>query len=62
MNRTDQELFEATVENNAQEVRRLLSVGADVNAKATVDKTPLVTACCLDSALCQGVSEAWSGH
>jgi hypothetical protein len=33
MNRIDQELIEAARENNMPEVRRLLSVGADVNAK-----------------------------
>jgi ankyrin repeat protein len=43
MNRIDQELLEATKENNLPEVSRLLSVGADVNAKDNdnLDFTPL---------------------
>jgi ankyrin repeat protein len=45
MNRIDQELFEAAKENNLPEVSRLLSVGADVNAKDNHDRTPLQWAC-----------------
>jgi ankyrin repeat protein len=46
MNRIDQELLEATGENNLPEVRRLLSIGADVNAKDNWhDRTPLHVAC-----------------
>jgi ankyrin repeat protein len=41
MNRIDSELIEATNENNVSEVRRLLSVGADVNAKDSGGHTPL---------------------
>jgi ankyrin repeat protein len=41
MNRIDQELFDATGEDNFPEVRRLLSIGADVNAKDSRDRTPL---------------------
>jgi ankyrin repeat protein len=41
MNRIDQELFDATAENDVSEVRRLLSVGADVNAMAEDGFTPL---------------------
>jgi ankyrin repeat protein len=41
MNRIDQELFEASRENNLPEVRRLLSVGADVNVKGNYGFTPL---------------------
>jgi ankyrin repeat protein len=45
MNRIDQELFEAGNENNLPEVRRLLSVGADVNAPYDEDgETPLLRA------------------
>jgi ankyrin repeat protein len=43
--RIDQEMFVAAKENNVPEVRRLLSVGADVNAKDRYDKTPLHCAC-----------------
>jgi ankyrin repeat protein len=45
MNRIDDELFEAAKENNLPEIRRLLSVGADVNAKNAYDETPLHWAC-----------------
>jgi ankyrin repeat protein len=47
MNRINQELIEASSENNLPEVRRLLSVGADVNAKDNdgSDWTPLIEAC-----------------
>jgi ankyrin repeat protein len=41
MNSIDQELFEAAKENNLPEVRRLLSVGADVNYKNNNGDTPL---------------------
>jgi ankyrin repeat protein len=41
MNRIDRELIEATNENNLTEVRRLFSVGADVNAKDHLGYTPL---------------------
>jgi ankyrin repeat protein len=41
MNRIDEELFEATCESNLPEVRRLVSVGADVNAKGDGNWTPL---------------------
>jgi ankyrin repeat protein len=37
MNRIDEELLEATEENNLPEVRRLLSVGADVNVVSAID-------------------------
>jgi ankyrin repeat protein len=40
----DQELFEVTRENNLAEVRRLLSVGADVNAKDSSGWTSLLEA------------------
>jgi ankyrin repeat protein len=42
MSRIDRELRQATEENNLREVRRLLSVGADVNAKDTDGITPLL--------------------
>jgi ankyrin repeat protein len=45
MSRIAQELFEATAENNVPEVRRLLSVGADVNSKDYNGITPLHWAC-----------------
>jgi ankyrin repeat protein len=45
MNTVDQELIEATRENNLSEVERLLSVGADVNAKDVNGWTPLHWAC-----------------
>jgi ankyrin repeat protein len=42
----DQDLFEAADGNNLPEARRLLSVGADVNASREADeKTPLIVAC-----------------
>jgi ankyrin repeat protein len=41
MNRIDHELFEAAKRNNLPEVSRLLSVGADVNAKDNLGVTPL---------------------
>jgi ankyrin repeat protein len=41
MNSIDQELIYAAVENNLPEVRRLLSVGADVNAQGDHGETPL---------------------
>jgi ankyrin repeat protein len=41
MNRFDKELIEAATENNLPEVRRLLSVGANVNATGNGDWTPL---------------------
>jgi ankyrin repeat protein len=41
MNRIDEELFGAISENDLPETRRLLSVGADVNAKDNVGDTPL---------------------
>jgi ankyrin repeat protein len=41
MNRSDQELIVAAGENNLHEVRRLLSVGADVNYKDSDGETPL---------------------
>jgi ankyrin repeat protein len=42
MQSIDQELFEASGENNLQEVRRLLSVGADANLMDTYyGHTPL---------------------
>jgi ankyrin repeat protein len=46
MNRIDQELFEATGENNVAEVRRLLSVGANVNAETDCENrvTALIVA------------------
>jgi ankyrin repeat protein len=46
MNRIDQELLEAAKENNVPEVSRLLSVGADVNAKDRFGETPLHRASC----------------
>jgi ankyrin repeat protein len=46
MNRIDRELIQAAYENNLAEVRRLLSVGADVNAKGVNDLTPLHWATC----------------
>jgi ankyrin repeat protein len=49
MNRIDQELIEASAENNLSEVRRLVSVGADVNAKDGFGDTPLSEA-------------SWRGH
>jgi ankyrin repeat protein len=45
MNRIDQELREAAIENNLPEVSRLLSVGADVNATNSRKMTPLHKAC-----------------
>jgi ankyrin repeat protein len=45
MNSIDQELFEATRENNLAEVSRLLNVGADVNAKDNDGNTSLIVAC-----------------
>jgi ankyrin repeat protein len=45
MNSIHQELFAATKENNLPEVRRLLSGGADVNARDHDDWTPLYWAC-----------------
>jgi ankyrin repeat protein len=45
MNSIDEELFEAVDENNLPQVRRLLSVGADVNAKDNLGRTPLHWAC-----------------
>jgi ankyrin repeat protein len=41
MNNIDQELVEASMENNVPEVRRLLSLGADVHAMEYEGKTPL---------------------
>jgi hypothetical protein len=46
MNWSDIELFEAAIENNVPEVCRLLSVGADVNAKNRFGWTPLHWTCC----------------
>jgi ankyrin repeat protein len=48
--RIEQKLFEeAVAENNEPEVRRLLSVGADVNTKDSIsDTTPLHVACSRD--------------
>jgi ankyrin repeat protein len=45
MSSVDQELIEAAKENNLPEVRRLFSVGADVNAKNQNGSTPLHWAC-----------------
>jgi ankyrin repeat protein len=45
MDSIDRELFEASKENNVSEVSRLLSVGADVNAKDHCGYTPLHKAC-----------------
>jgi ankyrin repeat protein len=45
MNRIDRELRQASRENNLPEVCRLLSVGADVNAKDRYEWTPLHWAC-----------------
>jgi ankyrin repeat protein len=45
MNSIDQGLIDAARENNLPEVSRLLSVGADVNAKDNDDRTPLHWAC-----------------
>jgi ankyrin repeat protein len=44
MNRSDQELIVAAGENNLSEVSRLLSVGADVNAKDNWGNTSLIVA------------------
>jgi ankyrin repeat protein len=41
MNRIDQELMDAAGENNLPEVRRLVSVGANVNTKDEDGETPL---------------------
>jgi ankyrin repeat protein len=47
MNTIDEEIIEAAEENNLPEVRRLLSVGADVNAKNNYyGETPLHRASC----------------
>jgi ankyrin repeat protein len=48
MNRSsiDGELFEAAKENNVSELRRLLSVGADINVKGKSGWTPLHWSCC----------------
>jgi ankyrin repeat protein len=46
MNSIDEELIEVVGENNLPEVRRLLSVGADVNAKDRFGNTPLIEASC----------------
>jgi ankyrin repeat protein len=45
MNRVDEELIVAAKANNMPEVRRLLSAGADVNAKDNYGYTPLHWAC-----------------
>jgi ankyrin repeat protein len=45
MNRVDRELIEAARENNLPEVERLLSVGADIEAKNIFGWTPLIAAC-----------------
>jgi ankyrin repeat protein len=45
MNSIDKELIDAARENNLPEIRRLLSVGADVNAKTNDGGTPLHRAC-----------------
>jgi ankyrin repeat protein len=47
MNRIDEELTDAAIENNLSEVRRLLSVGANVNARDSKSNglTPLHRAC-----------------
>jgi ankyrin repeat protein len=47
MNNMDQELIGATKENDLPEIRRLLSVGADVNVKDDDGFTPLFVASCL---------------
>jgi ankyrin repeat protein len=44
MNSIDQELFEAAAESNLPEVSRLLSVGADIEAKDSDGDTPLIVA------------------
>jgi ankyrin repeat protein len=44
MNRIDRELFEAVGENNLPDVSRLLSVGADIEAKNRFGSTPLLEA------------------
>jgi ankyrin repeat protein len=49
MNRINEELIDAARENNLPEISRLLSVGADVNAKDNDGNTPLHEAC-------------WKGH
>jgi ankyrin repeat protein len=47
MNSIDQELIDAALENNLPEVSRILSVGADVNAKDNNGDTLLIVACCM---------------
>jgi ankyrin repeat protein len=42
----DEELIDAAKENNLPEVERLLSVGADLNAKDHFSRTPLHWASC----------------
>jgi ankyrin repeat protein len=46
MNRIDEELIEATGENDVPEVLRLLSVGADIEAKNIFGDTVLIVASC----------------
>jgi ankyrin repeat protein len=45
MDRIDEELFQAARDNNLPELRRLVSVGADVNYKHVLGSTPLHAAC-----------------
>jgi ankyrin repeat protein len=45
MNNVDEELIEAATENDLPEVERLCSIGADVNAKSSLGRTPLHRAC-----------------